>query len=202
MDTYDLLELDEGADDGTEWMDGEGFDVDSESFDADEVDEMLDEMMDSDEDYSERRRRRPRPKRRPVLTARGRTAYRPPAKSSAFVTQKQLQTALGRVGTDVRRNAQGIKGLNGRVNGVVAVNKVQSRSIGRIDKTMKIDGALELVEAYNGSEINAYQLLKGAVKSGYLGQGKGPLSNPLVIGGIGLVLRQPGIVSGLLTPTP
>ena len=179
---------------------------------AEEVDEMLDELVeesDESEDFSERV---PRGliRRRPISTARGGSAYRTPAAAAAagFVTQKQLQDALGRVGADVRRNAQGIKTVNGRVDGVVKVNKVQSRAIGRLDKAMKIDGVFEFIEAYNGTvaaptpgSINLYQVLKGAVKSGYIGQGKGALANPLVLGGVGLVLRNPGILGGLIPPT-
>lgn len=171
-----------------------------------ELDEMLDGLVFSeDADLAERRAKRGRGARggapqRGVPAARGGTAYRSPAaQDGAAVTQKQLKDALARVGADVRRNAEGIKTLTTRVNDVVAVNTVQSRLIGALDKRMRIDGALELVEAYNGTSIDAYQLLKGAVKSGFLGEGKGALGNPLVIGGIGLLLRNPGgILGGLV----
>ena len=45
-----------------------------------------------------------------------------------------------------------------------------------------------------------YQLLKGATKSGFLGDGTGAMSNPLVIGGLGLLLNNPNLLSGILAP--
>lgn len=170
-------------------------DVDDEDY-GEEFEEMLDELGESDEDSSEffRRRRKKRPKKRRVRTAAGRPAYRAPgAKGGPFVTQKQMQDALTRVGTDINRNAQGIKQVNGRLNGVVSVNAIQSREIARIDKRMKIDGALELVESFStnadGATLDTFQLFKGAVKSGWLGEGKA-MNNPILVGGIGLALRS------------
>lgn len=171
-------------------------DVDDEDY-GEEFEEMLDELGESDEDSSEffRRKRKKRPKKRPVRTAAGRPAYRAPGGKGApsFVTQKQLQDALTRVGTDVNRNAQGIKQVNSRLNGVVSVNAIQSREIARIDKRMKIDGALELVESFStsaeGATLDTFQLFKGAVKSGWLGEGKA-MNNPILVGGIGLALRS------------
>ena len=173
-----------------------------------EMDEMLDGLVDAREsDYTERKRggRGRRGGAGSVPAARGDNAYRPPAAAGGFVTQKQLQDALGRVGADVKRNGEGIKtintrlgGLTTRVDDVVAVNRIQSREIGKLDKQMKIDGALELAESFTPGGISAFQLLKGAVKSGLLGDGKGPRGNPLVIGGIGLVLNNPGILGGLV----
>jgi hypothetical protein len=200
-------------------MNGEGYDdATDERFadyaDADlgtsEMDEMLDGLVDAREDYSERRggRGRGRGAQKSVPSARGGSAYQPPAPQNGYVTQKQLQDALGRVGADVKRNGEGIKTLNARLGGlttrvddVVAVNKVQSRAIGKLDKQMKIDGALDLAESFTPGGISAFQLLRGAVKSGLLGEGKGPLGNPLVIGGIGLVLNNPGILGGLVPKT-
>jgi hypothetical protein len=185
-------------------MDADELEMAEADIDAAEVDEMLDELVDEAE-YGEaimptmisRFGRRP-----PVRTATGRPGYGPLGPPDGYVTQKQFTDALTRVGTDVRRNAQGIKSVNSRVNGVVKVNRVQSRAIGKVDKTMKLDGALEFVEAFNPTTqaIDVFQLFKGAVASGFIGQTKGPLGNPFVIGGIGLLLRNPGILSGLFTP--
>lgn len=183
-----------------------------EDYDTEEIDEMLDALVDSDgdEDMAERlfrrkarRRARAKSKRKPVPTAAGRPAYRPPV-MPGFVTQKQLQDALGRVGADVKRNVAGIKtvnarlnGLNGRVDGVVSVNAVQSRALGKLDRQMKIAGALEIVQALEPGRLDAFQLLKGAAASGFIGDGKGALSNPWVIGGLGMLLRNPGFLGGL-----
>lgn len=120
------------------------------------------------------------------------------------MTQKQLKDAMARVGAETRRNAQGIKTVNsrigslgGRVDGVVTVNQVQTTKIGKLEKQMKIDGVLELVESYDGTTVNLYQVLKGAVKSGFLGDAKGAAGNPWVIGGVGFLLRNPGILGSL-----
>jgi len=174
-----------------------------------EMDEMLDGLVESRRDYSERRGGKQHGGHKGVPSARGGSAYRPPTAPNGYVTQKQLQDALGRVGADVKRNGEGIKTINARMGGlatrvddVVSVNKVQSRAIGKLDKMMKIDGALDLAESFTPGGISTFQLLRGAVKSGLLGDGKGALGNPLVIGGIGLVLNNPGILGGLLPKAP
>jgi hypothetical protein len=184
-------------------------------YDGGEVDDMLDALMESGgaDDLSERRRQRNRQRSRAkgVQTAQGRSAYREPgaAAPGGPVTQKQFKEALDRVGADVRRNAEGIKAINtrlntldGRVDGVVTVATKHSRELVRLQQQMKVDGALELVESLNPTSgtLDVYQLLKGAVKLGFLGDGKGPLSNPAVIGGAGLLLRNPGILGGLFAP--
>jgi hypothetical protein len=191
---------------------GMEYDQEAAEYDRDEVDDMLEALMDSAEadEFAERRRRRGRKARRkPVPTAQGRPAYRAPAPTGAYVTQKQLKDALDRVGVDVRRNAEGIKTINarlgaldGRVDGVVTVATRHSRELAKLDRQMKVDGALELVEALNAGQLNAFQLLKGAAKSGFLGESKGALGNPMVIGGIGLLLRNPNILGGLIGPVP
>jgi len=197
-------------------------DVDAEDYEyaAEEVDDMLDALMlgEDEEDFGERRRRRRRSrrgrmaKRRPVRTAAGRSAYRAPV-TKAFVTQNQLKDALGRVGKDIRRNAMGIKSVNtqlGRINGqlrdVVTVNGVQNGRLNKVDKQLQLDGALEFAQSFTVSTdggttslvLNFPQILKGAVKSGMLGDLKGTLANPLVIGGIGLLLNNPQVIGGLL----
>jgi len=188
-------------------MDFEGYGEFDES-DIGEMDEMLDGLVDARESDFTERKRRGRGRRggnRPVPAARGGNAYRAPSAPAGAVNQKQLHDALSRVGADAKRNGEGIKTINTRLSGlttrvddVVSVNQLQSRAIGKLDKQMKIDGALELVESFTPGGISAFQLLKGAVKSGLLGEGKGALGNPLVIGGIGLVLNNPGILGGLL----
>jgi hypothetical protein len=189
----------------------DSYSMNGAEYDHGEVDEMLDSLIDAaGGDFGEAKRgRRGRQPNRAVPTAPGRSAYREPVAGGA-VTQKQFKDALDRVGGDIRRNAEGIKTINarlnaldGRVNSVVSVATLHSRQMTRFEKQMKVDGALELVEALNGTSLNAFQLLKGAVKLGFLGDGKGPMSNPAVIGGLGLFIRNPGILGsfgGLATP--
>lgn len=215
-DSVDYDELDDDDD----------FDDDD---DESEVDEMLDAMMaDSDDDYDDEmsgeypeifgRRRRKRRKARAlakkrresqkkIMTARNRSTFRAKL-ARRSVSQKQFKVAMTRVGRDTRRNAMGIKTVNkrvmkvgGRVDNVVRVNRVQNRSIGKIKQQMKTNSILEFVESYDGTSIDTFQLLKGAVAGGYIGTGKGALSNPLLIGGLGLLLRNPAILGGVLQPT-
>lgn len=70
----------------------------------------------------ERRRRAVR--RRPVPTGRGAGYYRPRVENK-YVTQAQLQSALGRISKDVKANAVGIKSVGGRVDAVAAEQRKQ-----------------------------------------------------------------------------
>jgi hypothetical protein len=187
--------------------------MDAAENDYGEVDDMLDSLIDSagDGDFGEARRSRRsrmRARSRSVPTAPGRSAYREPVASAGGpVNQKQFKDALDRVGADIRRNAEGIKTINARLNtldsrvsGVVTVAAAHGRRMTRLDRQAKVDGTLELVQALGpGGTLDAFQLLKGAVKFGVLGGGTGALSNPLVIGGIGLLLRNPNILGGFGT---
>lgn len=197
MNFIDDIEADEGYDDADEG----------------EVDQMLDALIEADEDVSERRRnqgRRGRGRQRAVPTAKGDNAYREPTNAKQFVTQKELQAALGRVGEDVRRNAAGIKTLTGRVDatdrrvdGVVTVNTVQSKHIAKLDYQMKLDGALDLASSLNGGQLNLPTVFRGAVKSGLIGDKKGSLGSPLLIGAIAFVLQNnPNILGNLLPAAP
>jgi len=189
-----------------------------EAYDQQEVDDMLDALIEeTDEDFSERHRNRNRNRgkqRQGVRTATGRTPYQEPVQNG-YVTQKQFKEAMGRVGEETRRNAEGIKTVNARVgkldnrvDGVVDVSKVQSKKIVSLDTRMKLDGALDFAASFSvqtatDGSMNLVtdfsQILRGAVKNGALGDGKGALSNPWVVGGIGMILRNPGIIGGLLT---
>lgn len=203
-----------------EYVDLDEVDEGGDSYEADETDDMLDALMEAaeDGDFVERKRRRGRRKRgaqRQVPAAKGKDAYRAPVPPTS-VTQKQLEDALTRVGGDVRRNAMGIKTLNGqigRLNGqvsdVVAVNRVQNDRLTRFDKQLRIDAALDFVQGLQvtksttpGSPAQITPdlalLIRGAIKSGMLGDMKGALGNPLLIGGAALFLSKPDIVSGLL----
>lgn len=206
---------------GNEAYDYEMEAEDSSDEAADDVDDMLDALIEADdEDLSERKRRgrrgrgRPGGARPPVRTASGAPAYRAPV-SAGTVTQAQLKDALGRVGTDVRRNAEGIKAVNsqlgrltGQVKDIVGVNGAQSGRIGRLDRLMKLDGAIDFATSFSidttsGTALlvpNLPQLLRGALKSGMVGSGdaKSALSNPLLIGGLGFLLNNPQIFTGLL----
>ena len=195
----DMVELDEFAD----------ADEDVEDYGPSEVDEMLDGLVESAEDFAERKRRnRGRGGRgrgtKGVPTAPGRNAYRSP-NDTGYVTQKQLKEALTRVGVDIKRNATGIKTINTRLNGittrvddVVGVSKIQSKRIGRLDKRTKNDAVLELVGSLNDKGgLTAFQAYKSAVGGGLIGEGDGAFGNPFVIGGIGLLLANPAILGNV-----
>jgi len=212
-----IQEMYDDIDDFDDDMEMEFFDAfDDEEDDEDDVDDMLEALMEDDEDeddLSERRRRRRkrgrRSRRKAVRTARGSSAYRSPT-SKKYVTHPQLKSALGRVGKDIRRNAIGIKSVNKRVgsigrrvDGVVSVNRVQSKNIGQLKQQMKLDGALDFAESLSANPdgtlaLNLLPLLKGAIKSGMLGSTKGAFSSPAVVGGLGFLLSNPQIFSGLL----
>lgn len=190
-------------------------------FAADDVDEMLDALIESDDDdYSERKKRAKRGGRRgrgarrgAPPTAAGGSAYRPPTPQGP-VTQGQLKEALAKVGNDVRRNAEGIKTVNAQmgrltdqVKEVVSATGAQSSRIGRLDRQLRLDGAIDFATSFSvvndGTTLslvpNLSQLLRGALKSGAMGgDTKGALSNPLVVGGLGFVLNNPQILGGLL----
>jgi hypothetical protein len=205
----DVLDFEEGLD----------MEEEDESYEE-EVDEMLDALLDeSGEDLSEKRARRSKgrknSRRKGVKTASGRSAYQTPTAENGPVTQKQFKEAMSRVGEETRRNAEGIKTVNarfgaldGRVDGVVTVSKAQSDKIRSLDSRMKIDGALDFASSFNvvqtGSTVSLQpdlsQMLRGAVKNGVLGNGKGALANPWIVGGIALVLTKTDLVGGLLGP--
>jgi hypothetical protein len=82
------------------------------------------------------------PGRRPA-TAPGRPFYSAPA-SKNYVTQTQLKSSLAKVTADVRKNAAGIKTVNGkadsnrsRLNQQNAINVRQGRQIGTIRREME-----------------------------------------------------------------
>lgn len=193
-------------------MDYEAYATDTESevgdsYESAVIDDMLDALMESVDggEFAERRKRR-RAQRKGVPAAKGANAYRAPVPST-YVTQKQLADALSRVGEDVRRNAMGIKTLNeqvstltGQVKDVVSVNRVQSERIARLDKLMRIDGALDIAKGFviatdtagaaTGITVDPAHLLTGALKSGALGDMKGALGNPALLAGLGFVLNN------------
>lgn len=194
-------------------LEGDAYD-DSEDYGGEDVDDVLDSLIESNgADFSERRRggkrgrngKRGAAPARGVQTGSGQNAYRAPANEGGTVTQKQLKDALARVGVDVRRNAEGIKTINtrlqtigSRVDSVVAISDAHNKKIMRFDKQMQLDGTFEFVESLTPTGVNLYQILKGAAKSGMLGDGTGALANPFVLGGLGLVLNNPALLSGLI----
>lgn len=155
----------------------------------DDVDEVLDALMDADDDdYSERRK--PRRVRRVGKRTGGR-------KGGIFgpVPTARLRAYRG-LRYEVRRNGRGIRAVNrkvGRVNRrvgrAVAVNASQRRRIGKLDKRVKLDGALEFAESWDGTQIDLFSVFKGAVKSGLLDDTKGIFASPAAIGGAGLLLN-------------
>jgi len=126
------------------------------------------------------------------------------------VTQKQLKDALGRVGADVKRNAMGIKSVNSRVgklgsrvDGIATVNRVQSKQIGKVQKLIQLDAALDFAQgiSFDGGDLalDPYHLFRGAVKSGMVGDAKGAAGNPFLVGAIGLVLNRPTVLGRFLS---
>lgn len=205
-----------------------GMESDDRAYES-EYDETLDALMEDDseaDDPTERRKRRggrgrrgPNRQPKPVPTARGGQPYRTPAGQQQYVTQTQLKEFSARIGDDVRRNAMGIKTINarfgqvtGRVDGLVDAGRLQTTRIARLNKQMQLDGALEFAQSIsvqtnattNNLEIvpNFAALLKGAVKTGVLGGSTGALSNPYVVGGIGFLLANTGILQNILAPRP
>jgi hypothetical protein len=156
-------------------------------YDTEQADEMLDALVEADgEEFAERRRGRRRG---------GRTPSRPAPAPSA----------------DMQRNGQGIKAINdrinaleGRVNVAVGVIARDRTDIIRETKLRKVNGALELVESFNPqtNSIDVFQVLKGSFQSGFFGEPRGALGNPAVIGVVGLLLRNPGILGGVFGRTP
>lgn len=212
---YDSLE---DIEDELEMEDYESYEEDDEE-DEDAIDDMLEALMEADEgdedDLSERRRKRRRRSRRaksrkPVRTARGKSAYRAPT-SKKFVTHPELKNALARVGKDIRRNALGIKtvnkriaGVSSRVDGAVRVNRVQNKNIGKLNQQMKLDGALDFAasittNADNSMELDLVSLLRGAIKSGMLGGTTGAFSSPAVVGGLAFLLKNTSLFDNILS---
>jgi hypothetical protein len=160
-------------------------------YDTEQADEMLDALVEADgEEFAERRRGRRRGGRTP-----SRVPSRPAPAPSA----------------DMQRNGQGIKAINDRINaleskvnqavGVIARDRTD---ITRETKLRKVNGALELVESFNPqtNRIDVFQVLKGSFQSGFFGEPKGALGNPAVIGVVGLLLRNPGLLGGIFGRTP
>lgn len=198
-DEYDEMDLDDYAEDDD---------------DDDDFDDMLEAMMDDDEDdLSERRRRRRGRSRRSRARGRNRPHRR--------TLRKRVPTARSRRGPS-KQNAKGIKVVNkkvaavgGSLDDVIAVNKVQSSNIGKLNRQVRVDGAMDFakglelkqVKDANGKTVLALspdltQLYRGAVKSGMFGDLKGLLSNPVLIGGLTFLLNNPGLLKGILPDQP
>lgn len=186
------------------------YDDDTESA----LDELYDALMDAQEsgdlgelmeNYDEKKRRRKRVNRRPPLP-------RPLLRNLPTPAPKKGNCCIDpRVSRDLatlkQQNAQQdrkLRDIEGLARKNLSVNTAQTKSIGKIHKQMKLDGALDFASSIavteNGMEINLANVLKGAIKSGMLGDPRGALGNPLVIGGLGVLLNNPTILSGLFAP--
>lgn len=206
---YDEQFFDDQEEEFDEEEDFDEEDYDVEDYDED-VDEMLDALTEEDGSYPDelseisrgRRRRMSRRRmrnrrRKSVPRAKSRTAYRRPT-AAGFVTHKQFKSALGRVNGGQRRNAAGIRTLTSRlkssdkrISAIASVNRIQSQRIASLQTQQKIDGALDIAQAWSpDGQIDLFPLMRGVIKSGFLGTPKGLLANPLVIGGVGVLLRQ------------
>ena len=111
----------------------------------------------------------------------------------------------------MQRDGQGIKAINdrinaleGRVNEAVGVIARDRTDIIRETKLRKVNGAFELVQSLDPvtHNIDVFQVLKGSFQSGFFGEPKGALGNPAVIGAVGLLLRNPGLLGGVFGRTP
>jgi hypothetical protein len=151
-------------------------------YDTEAADEMLDALVEADsEDYSERRRGR----------SRSRTPERRPGTM------------------DAQRNGMGIKALNDRINALdtkvdqaVRVVAQDRAAVRKLEKLNKIDGALDLASSFNAGSIDVFQVVKGSYKIGAFGEPKGALGNPVLIGAVGLLLRNPGILGQVFGQKP
>jgi hypothetical protein len=111
----------------------------------------------------------------------------------------------------------GIKTINtrvgqiaGRVDGVADASRMHATRITKLNKQMQLDGALDFSKSITVSadatsgELRVVpdfsQVLKGLVKTGVVGTTTGPLSNPWVVGGVGFLLSNTGILTNLLAP--
>src|SRR6185503_7609571 len=131
-----------------------------------------------------------------------------------YVQQRQFAESLGQVGTDLRRNAMGIKTVNsrlgvldGRLASVVGYQRDQNQKINKIGKQLQLDGALDIAQSFTvdpttntlNLSSNPAQILQAVVKFGVLGSQTGLLGNPFVVGGIGFLLNS-GILGNILAP--
>lgn len=155
-------------------------------YETEETDAMLDELVEADgEEFTERRRGR----------SRGRAPSRRPGVAEA------------------QRNGQGIKAINDRINALDSKVDQTVRAIAhdraavrRLEKLGKLDGALDLAAGFTfdsaagNLNIDLLQVIKGLLKSGFLGEPKGALGNAALVGGAGFVARNPAVISGIFRP--
>ncbi|BFM10678.1 hypothetical protein R50072_08310 [Simiduia litorea] len=213
-DNYDDLLAVEGLDEYEDFYDDyDDFEDDNE----DALDELYEALMDANEgeeldedaeDYDERlfgkrRRRRARRPTRPMVNF----IPRPKSKKKAgcCINPKVSQALVALKRKDIVHDRK-IRDVDARSRKNLRVNHLQTKGIGKLNKQMSLDGALEFADSItmtdNGMEINLASILKGLIKTGMLGDTKGALGNPAVIGGIGLLLNNPGILGGILAPKP
>ena len=145
--------------------------------------------QDGAEEFSERKRRKKK---------KG-----PPAAS-----RNEMRSGLSRVSSGVRRNAAGIKRLkqhllrvDRRVTHVQRVSRAQEKHLNKLKKQVELDAALEFAQSVSSvdgtTKIDMFQLFKGAVKSGMIGPEMGPVSHPLSVVAIGVLLNNEGLLAKL-----
>jgi hypothetical protein len=174
-----------------------------EAYGTEGIDEMLDSMIsEAEPEWAERGPSRGRGRTPAPRTATGRPTYQSPTADTGHVTQKQFKEALVKVGEETKRNAEGIKTVNTRVADLTVLTKGYSKRISSLDTRMRLDAALDFASAVSttstGLDLDLTQVIRGVVKNGALGD-KGALANPWVVGGLAVFLRNPTILSGLLT---
>ncbi|HEX6749582.1 MAG TPA: hypothetical protein VF092_19965 [Longimicrobium sp.] len=99
--------------------------------------------------------------RRNVKTGRGGGYYRPrpPAGSTKYVTQPQLQAALARVSADVKANSEGIKTVNARVNTLSSEQAAQGTALRKEVAERKKEGTQLKNETKKARDFAVLQLL-------------------------------------------
>lgn len=170
--------------------------------DDEELDDLFEALMDDDEEYfddddededfSERRRRRRR------RSSRRRSKSR---KKSCCTDPRVKRDLLGLKRKD-RQQDKLIYQNRKRSLANTKINRIQSKNLGRLDRQMKLDGALEFAQsisiADNSLDVDLVRMFQGAVKAGMLGDLRGALGNPALVGGIGLLLRNRQLFTGLV----
>jgi len=165
----DDVEDDDYDDDDFDDIDSEyGFDLEDDDDDDDDDDDEELIALESGDDVEFRRAikriRNRRKRRRNKKTAKGRGYFKRQLRRG-FVTKKQLQASLSRVGKDVRRNALAIKSNDrdiarnaSRISTVSKVNRAQTKALAKIRKDMEQQQQMALLMTLLDSGKKTYSV--------------------------------------------
>lgn len=170
-----------------------------------DIDDILDSMIEEAEDYdfAERAPGRPRtirpgvrprpgairPGQRPGMTPR-----RSPAPQGGAMAQPRDAASRADLAAMQAR-------LTKVEQGMVSLAAGQARTsvnIATLDRARKVDGALDLASSFRNGELDVFQLVRGTIKGGFVGEPTGAFGNPVLIGVIGLLLNNPNLLDGIL----